>query len=86
MAHLIQRRHIGTGDRRELLDNLGAWDTLVTQAAMQLTDLEQRLLTLANQDGIEEGRIRLGVIHRGTTGNDDGIVLGAVGRQQRNAG
>ena len=53
---------------------------------MQLTDLEQRLLALANQDGIKEGRIRLGVIHRGTTGNDDGIVLGTVGSQQRNAG
>lgn len=53
---------------------------------MQLADLEQRLLTLANQDGIEEGRIRLGVINRRSAGDDDGIVLGAVGRQQRNAG
>ena len=53
---------------------------------MQLTNLEQRLLTLANQDGIEEGRIRLGVINRRAPGDDDGIVLGAVSSQQRNAG
>ena len=86
VVHLIQRRHIGTGDGRESLDNLGAWDALVTQAAMQLADLEQRLLTLANQDGIEESRIRLGVINRRPAGDDDGIVLGAVDRQQRNAG
>ena len=86
MAHLIQGRHIGTGDRRELLDNLSARDALVAQAAMQLADLEQRLLALANEDGIEECRVRLGVIHRGTTGDDDGVVLGTVGSQQRNAG
>ena len=41
MAHLIQRRHIGTGDRRELLDNLSARNALVAQAAMQLANLEQ---------------------------------------------
>ena len=86
MTHLIQGRHIGTGDRRELLDNLSARDALVAQAAMQLADLEQRLLALANEDGIEECRVRLGVIHRGTTGDDDGVVLGTVGSQQRNAG
>ena len=86
MTHLIQGRHIGTGDRRKLLDNLSARDTFVAQAAMQLADLEQRLLALANEDGIEKGRVRLGVIHRGTTGDDDGIVLGTVGSQQRNAG
>ena len=86
MAHLVERRHIGATDRRELLDNLSARDALVAQAAMQLANLEQRLLALANEDGIEEGCIRLGVIDRGTTGNDDGVVLGAVGRQQRNAG
>ena len=86
IAHLIQGRHIGTGDRREPLDNLSAGDALVAQAAMQLADLEQRLLALANEDGIEEGRIRLGVIHRRSAGDDDGIVLGTVGSQQRNAG
>ena len=86
MTHLIQGRDIGTGDRRELLDNLSARDALVAQAAMQLADLEQRLLALADQNGIEEGRIRLGVIDRGATGNDNGIVLGAVSREQRNAG
>ena len=86
ITHLIQGRHIGTGNCRELLDNLSAGDALVAQAAMQLTDLEQRLLALANQDGIEEGRIRLGVIHRRSAGDDDGIVLGTVGSQQRNAG
>ena len=85
IAHLIQRRHIGTGDRRELLDNLSARDALIAQATMQLANLEQRLLALTDQDGIEEGRIRLGVIDRGATGDDDGIVLGAVGRKQRNA-
>lgn len=44
MAHLVERRHIGATDRRELLDNLSARDALVAQAAMQLANLEQRLL------------------------------------------
>ena len=47
---------------------------------MQLTGLEQRFLTLTDEDGIEEGRVRLGVVHRGTAGDDNGVVLGAVGR------
>ena len=47
---------------------------------MQLAGLEQRFLALADEDGIEEGRIRLGVVHRGTAGDDDGVVFTSVGR------
>ena len=47
---------------------------------MQLTGLEQRLLALADEDGIEESRVRLGVVHRGTAGDDDGVVFASVGR------
>ena len=53
--------------------------------AMQLAGLEQRFLALTDEDGIEEGRVRLGVVHRGTAGNDDGVVFASVSRQQWNA-
>ena len=63
-----------------LLDNLPARLSSVAQAAMQLTGLEKRLLALADEDGIEEGRVRLGVVHRGTAGDDDWVVFTSVGR------
>ena len=47
---------------------------------MQLAGLEQRFLALTDEDGIEEGRVRLGVVHRGAAGDDNGVVLGAVSR------
>ena len=47
---------------------------------MQLAGLEQRFLALTDEDGIEEGRVRLGVVHRGAAGDDDGVVFASVGR------
>ena len=85
VTNLIERRHVVAGNGCKLLNNLRARDPFVTQTSMQLAGLEQRFLALANEDSIEEGRVRLGVVHRRTTGDDNGVVLGAVGRQQRNA-
>ena len=86
IAHLVERRHIVAGNGRKLLNDLRTRDPFVTQATMQLAGLEQRLLALADEDDIEEGRIRLRVIDRGAAGDDDGVVLATVGRQQRNSG
>ena len=80
VTHLVERRHVVAGNGCKLLNNLRARDSFVTQAAMQLTGLEQRFLTLTDEDGIEEGRVRLGVVHRGTAGDDDGVVFASVGR------
>ena len=80
VTNLIERRHVVAGNGCELLNNLRARDPFVTQAAMQLAGLEQRFLALTDEDGIEEGRVRLGVVHRGTAGDDNGVVLGSVGR------
>ena len=79
VTNLIERRHVVAGNGCELLNNLRARDSFVTQAAMQLAGLEQRFLALADEDNIEEGRVRLGVVHRGAAGDDNGVVLGAVG-------
>ena len=80
MTNLIERRHVVASNGCKLLDNLRARDPFVTQAAMQLAGLEQRFLALTDEDGIEEGRVRLGVVHRGAAGDDNGGVLGAVSR------
>ena len=80
MTNLIERRHVVAGNGCKLLDNLRARNSFVAQATMQLASLEQRFLTLADEDGIEEGRVRLGVVHRGTAGDDDGVVFASVGR------
>ena len=80
VTNLIERRHVVAGNGCKLLDNLRARDSFVTQTAMQLAGLEQRFLALADEDNIEEGRVRLGVVHRGAAGDDNGVVLGAVSR------
>ena len=80
VTNLIERRHVVAGNGCKLLDNLRARDPFVTQAAMQLAGLEQRFLALTDEDGIEEGRVRLGVVHRGTAGDDDWVVFTSVGR------
>ena len=80
VTNLIERRHVVAGNGCKLLDNLRARDLFVTQAAMQLAGLEQRFLALTDEDGIEEGRVRLGVVHRGAAGDDDGVVFTSVGR------
>ena len=80
MTNLIERWHVVAGNGCKLLDNLRARDSFVTQAAMQLTGLEQRFLALTDEDDIEEGRVRLGVVHRGAAGDDDGVVFASVGR------
>ena len=80
VTNLIERRHVVAGNGCKLLNNLRARDSFVAQAAMQLAGLEQRFLALADEDGIEEGRVRLGVVHRGAAGDDDGVVFTSVGR------
>ena len=80
VTNLIERRHVVAGNGCKLLDNLRARDPFVTQAAMQLAGLEQRFLALTDEDGIEEGRVRLGVVHRGAAGDDDRVVFTSVGR------
>ena len=80
VTNFIERRHVVAGNGCKLLDNLRARDPFVTQAAMQLAGLEQRFLALTDEDGIEEGRVRLGVVHRGTAGDDDWVVFTSVGR------
>ena len=85
VTNLIERRHVVAGNGCKLLNNLRARDSFVTQAAMQLAGLEPRFLALADEAGIEDGRVRLRVVHRGTAGDDDGVVFASVGRQQRNA-
>lgn len=86
MAHLVEGGDVDAADLRELAEHLVTGGTSVAQLAMTLTELDDLLLALADHHAVEKRREGLGVVNGRSAADDDGVVLAAVSRMQRNAG
>ena len=85
MRDLVERGHVGSRHLSEPAENLGARGPRIAELPVALAHLNDRLLALADEQGVKEGGIGLGVVDRGTARNHNGIVLAAVLGHKRNA-
>ena len=77
MAEHVQGRHVDAAQTRQAPQDLKATGPGVTQAAVLPADLGDRFLALTDQEGVEEGRERLGVEDARTAADDDRVPFPA---------
>ena len=83
---LVEGGDVDAGDCREGAEKLFSAEAGGTTVAHAGAHVDDALLPVAEQDGVEELGNRLAVPDRGAARDHDGVVLVAVGREQGDAG
>ena len=86
MLHLVQRGHVRAGHLGDSAKDLLSGCTGIAKTLVRAADLDDGLLALADQDGVEERREGLGIVDGGAARYDQGIVLAAIGGVEGDAG
>ena len=88
VGHVVELRDVDVAGDREPAEQLVAatHPVLGLPLADDLGDREHDLLAVAEHGGVDEVRDGLGVERRVAAGDDDRVVLAAVGRVQRDPG
>ena len=86
VRHLVKRGHVGPRHASKGAQHLRTRGTRITEAAVLAAELNDMLLTLTDEDAVEDLGNRFRVIDGGSSGNDKRVVFSALTGKKRDAG